>query len=78
MRKEIEVVLELGKNKNRNIKTAAKLGEEIGKTLKEEKSKNRNIKIATYILCLCWLVYSEYLVAKKEKAVEGADQKIAA
>lgn len=77
MRKEIEVVLELGKS-NRNIKTARKLGTEIGKTLKEEKSKKKNIKIATYILCLCWLVYSEYLVAKKEKAVEGGDEKIAA
>lgn len=78
MRKEIEVVLELGKS-NRNIKTARKLGTEIGKTLKEEKSKKKNIKIATYILCLCWLVYSEYLVAKKkEKAAEGGDEKIAA
>lgn len=80
MRKEIGAAMMVGKRSiNKTAIVAGKVGSELGKTLKEGKSKKRTCKIVTYILCLCWLAFSEYLVAKKEeKAAEGGDEKIAA
>lgn len=78
MKKEIEMAVKFGRNKeNSSAIVAGKVGRELGKTLREEKSNKRTCKIATYILCLCWLAFSEYLVAKKEKAIKGGDEIVA-